>query len=166
VAVVGCPNTGKSALLAAQHILPLAERGRRGPSARAWFKPVLMAVNKTDNEAADGDFQALCELFAGECLLLPVSARTGHGLGRLRRAIFGALEIIRFYSRPPGKEPDLAAPFPLRRGSTIEDLAGKIHRDLQQHLKSARVWGKEVFDDQPVGCDYVLQDGDVVELRT
>jgi ribosome-interacting GTPase 1 len=76
-----------------------------------------------------------------------------------------ALDIIRVYSKPPGKEPDLSAPFPLKRGSTIDDLAGKIHRDLRQHLKSARVWGKEVFDGQPVGRDYVLRDGDIVELR-
>jgi hypothetical protein len=32
-------------------------------------------------------------------------------------------------------------------------------------IRSARVWGKEVFDGQPVGRNYVLQDGDIVELR-
>jgi hypothetical protein len=172
------------AMLAAQRILPLAARDsvahgmsgkaaawlpqskeRPEPGARVWLKPVLVAANKTDDQAADGDFQALCELFEGECPLLPVSARTGRGFDRLGRAIFDALEIIRVYSKPPGKEPDLAAPFPLKRGSTIEDLAGKIHRDLQQHLKSARVWGQTVFDGQPVGRDYVLQDGDIVELK-
>ena len=126
---------------------------------------MLVAVNKNDDEASDGDFGALCELFEGECPLLPVSARTGRGLDRLRRAIFDGLELIRVYSKPPGKEPDLDAPFALKRGSTIEDLAGKIHRDLQRNLRSARVWGKEVFDGQPVGREYVLRDGDIVELR-
>jgi ribosome-interacting GTPase 1 len=154
------------ALLAAQRVLPLADRDRHGSDERAWFKPVLAVANKADDENLDGDFQALCELFEGECPLLPVSARTGRGLDRLRRAIFDALDIVRVYSKPPGKEPDLTAPFPLRRGSTIEDLAGQIHRDLQHHLRSARVWGKEVFDGQPVGRDYELQDGDIVELRT
>jgi ribosome-interacting GTPase 1 len=153
------------ALLEQHHILPESERARYDPGARLIFKPVLVAVNKNDDEASDGDFGALCELFEGECPLLPVSARTGRGLDRLRRAIFDGLEIIRVYSKPPGKEPDLAAPFPLKRGSTIEDLAGKIHRDLQRSLRSARVWGKDVFDGQPVGRDYVLHDGDIVELR-
>ncbi len=153
------------AMLAAQHVNPLAERERYEPGTRVWFKPVLVVANKTDDKTLEGDYQALCELFEGECPLLPVSAQTGRGLDQLRQAIFDALDIIRVYSKPPGKEPDLTAPFPLKSGSTIGDLAGKIHRDLQQHLKSARVWGKGVFDGQPVGRDYVLQDGDVVELR-
>jgi hypothetical protein len=153
------------ASLAAHRILPIGERERHDPAERLTFKPVLVVVNKNDDRASDGDFGALCELFEGECPLLPVSARTGRGLDRLQRAVFEGLELIRVYSKPPGKEPDLAAPFPLKRGSTIADLAGKIHRDLQRNLRSARVWGKEVFDGQPVGRDYVLQDGDIVELR-
>jgi ribosome-interacting GTPase 1 len=152
-------------LLEGHHILPRTESGRHEPDARLIFKPMLVAVNKNDDEASDGDFGALCELFEGECPLLPVSAHTGRGLDRLRRAIFDGLEIIRVYSKPPGKEPDLATPFPLKRGGTIEDLAGKIHRDLQHNLRSARVWGKEVFDGQAVGRDYILHDGDIVELR-
>jgi ribosome-interacting GTPase 1 len=64
----------------------------------------------------------------------------------------------------PGKEPDPDRAIPLS-AAAIEDLAGKIHRDLQRNLKSARVWGKEVFDGQAVGREYVLQDGDVVELQ-
>jgi len=31
-------------------------------------------------------------------------------------------------------------------------------------LKSARVWGDVVYDGQQVGCDYILQDGDIIEL--
>jgi hypothetical protein len=53
----------------------------------------------------------------------------------------------------------------LKRGSTIADLAPKIHRDFSEKLKSARVWGKTVFDGQQVHRDYLLQDGDIVELR-
>jgi hypothetical protein len=153
------------ALLEGHHIAPLSERALCEPAARLIFKPVLLVVNKNDDEASDGDFGALCELFEGECPLLPVSAHTGRGLDRLRRAIFDGLELIRVYSKPPGKEPDLDAPFALKRGSTIEDLAGRIHRDLQRNLRLARVWGREVFDGQAVGRDYILQDGDIVELR-
>jgi len=47
----------------------------------------------------------------------------------------------------------------------VADFAGKIHQDFLQKLKAARVWGSTAFDGQMVGRDYVLQDGDVVELR-
>jgi len=153
------------AMLADRHIMPVVERERHEPGARLTFKPVLVAVNKNDNEASDGDFRALCELFEGECPLLPASARTGRHLDHLRRAVFEAMDVIRVYAKPPGKEPDLAAPFVLKRGSTVGDLAGKIHRDFLENLKAARIWGREVYDGQAVGREYVLHDGDVVELR-
>ncbi len=72
---------------------------------------------------------------------------------------------MRVYAKPPGKEPDWTAPFVLKQGGTIEDFAGKVHRDFLEHLRWARVWGQGVYDGQLVGRDHVLHDGDVVELR-
>ncbi|MDH4138337.1 MAG: TGS domain-containing protein, partial [Anaerolineae bacterium] len=79
--------------------------------------------------------------------------------------VFERLEIIRVYAKPPGKEPDLSAPFVLKKGSTVAEFAGKVHKDFLERLQSARVWGKGVYDGQMVGRDHVLHDGDVVELR-
>jgi ribosome-interacting GTPase 1 len=53
----------------------------------------------------------------------------------------------------------------LRKGGTVEELAGKIHQDFLAKLKSARVWGTAIYDGQMVGRDHILHDGDVVELR-
>jgi ribosome-interacting GTPase 1 len=47
----------------------------------------------------------------------------------------------------------------------MADFAGKVHKDFAQKLKSAKVWGTSVFDGQRVPRDYVLQDGDIVELQ-
>jgi len=69
------------------------------------------------------------------------------------------------YAKPPGKEADLERPFVLKKGSTIDDLAAKIHRDFIEKLKFARVWGSTMFDGQMVKRDYILQDSDIVELR-
>ncbi len=41
-----------------------------------------------------------------------------------------------------------------------------LHKDFLTRFKSARVWGKGVFDGQMAGRDHQLHDGDVVELRT
>ena len=48
---------------------------------------------------------------------------------------------------------------------TVAELAGKVHRDLEDTVKSARVWGSGAFDGQTVGRDHVLKDKDVVELH-
>ncbi|MBM4456670.1 MAG: TGS domain-containing protein [Chloroflexi bacterium] len=153
------------AMLATHHILPLSARAECLDPSRQTFKPMLFVANKTDDEAVDEDFRALCDLFEGECRFVPASAATGRGLGRLKQAIFDALGIIRVYTKPPGKGPDLTAPFVLKVGSTVGDLAGKIHKDFLDNLKSARVWGQGVFEGQLVGRDYVLCEGDIVELR-
>ena len=97
--------------------------------------------------------------------MIPISANTGRYLERFKQMLFEQMDIIRVYSKPPDKEPDLNTPFVLKRGATVQELAGRVHKDFLDKFKSARLWGSGVFDGQPVGRDYVLQDGDVVELR-
>lgn len=153
------------AFLQEHRIAPRRLKGRYSEQRRLTFKPLLVLVNKNDDESSDGDFEVLCELLEDDWPLLPVSATTGRNLERLKQVLFERLEIIRVYSRPPGKEADLSAPFVLKKGSTIADFAGKVHRDFFEKLKTARVWGSAVYDGQMVGRDHVLHDGDVVELR-
>jgi ribosome-interacting GTPase 1 len=73
--------------------------------------------------------------------------------------------IVRVYSKPPGKKPEHTAPFVLKKGSTVADLAAKVHHDFAVGLVSARLWGNVAHDGQLVGRDHVLIDGDVVELK-
>jgi ribosome-interacting GTPase 1 len=73
--------------------------------------------------------------------------------------------VIRVYTKSPGKEPDLTSPFVLPEDSTIEELAEQIHKDFVARLKFAKVWGNSVFGGQMVQRDYVLQDGDIVEIH-
>jgi ribosome-interacting GTPase 1 len=127
--------------------------------------PFLVVVNKTDDETSDEDFQVLCELVDAEWTLIPVSATIGRNFKGLKEAVFKELGIVRVYSKPPGQPPDLSAPFVAYTGCTVEELAGMIHKDFLEQLKSARLWGSAEHDGQMVGRDYVLQDGDIVELR-
>lgn len=153
------------AILQEHRIVPLCLKDRYTEQRRLTFVPLLVLVNKSDDESSDEDFEILCELLEGDWPLLPVSAATGRNLERLKEVVFERLEIIRVYSKPPGKGPDLNAPFVLEKGSTVADLAGKVHQDFFKKLTAARVWGSAAYDGQTVGRDHVLQDGDVVELR-
>ena len=154
-------------LLIAHRVIPRHLADQHGDTLRRLFiKPLLVLVNKVDDPALDEDFAVLCELLGEQdCPFIPVSARTERNLEPLRRATFEALEVIRIYSCPPGKEPNLNAPFVLKQGSTVLDFAEKVHKDFVENLKSARIWGTGVYEGQMVGRDHILHDGDVVELR-
>jgi len=153
------------ALLQEHRIVPQRLRDRYTEQQGLTFIPLLVLVNKNDDENSDVDFEIFQELLEENWPLLPVSATTGRNLERLKLEVFERLEIIRVYTKPPGKKPDLTAPFVLEKGSAIEDFAGKVHQDFLANLKTARVWGSAAHDGQMVGRDHVLADGDVVELR-
>ena len=153
------------ALLQEHRIVPRHLQDRYIEQRRLTFVPLLVLVNKNDDQDFDEDFEIFCELLEDDWPLLPASATTGRNLERLKLVVFERLEIIRVYAKPPGKEPDLSAPFVLKKGSTVAEFAGKVHKDFLERLQSARIWGKDVYDGQMVGRDHVLHDGDVVELR-
>ncbi|MFQ5859311.1 MAG: GTPase [Anaerolineae bacterium] len=154
-----------TALLAEHRIVPQHLVDRYPEQRGLTVKPLLVLVNKNDDEDTDELFELFLELLQDDWPLLPISATIGRNLERLKRAVFERLELVRVYSKAPGKEPNLSAPFVLRKGSTVEEFAGKVHQDFLENLKAARVWGSVAFDGQMVPRDYILQDGDVVELR-
>ena len=127
--------------------------------------PFLIVVNKNDDSSTDEDFEILCELLEDDWHLIAVSALTGRNLDKLKETAFDSLEIARIYSKPPGSDADLTAPFVVKRGTTVGELAGKIHKDFYDQFRSARIWGSGSFDGQLVGRDHVLEDGDIVELK-
>lgn len=127
--------------------------------------PFIVLVNKNDDAGTDEDFQIFCALVRQGWSILPVSSLTGRNFDRLKALVFECLDIVRVYTRAPGREPDRSRPFVLKKGSTIADLSGKIHHDFVKNLKTARVWGQTVFDGQLVQRDYILSDGDIVELN-
>lgn len=146
-------------------IVPSHRRGNYPAERLLSAIPLLVVANKCDDESLDEVCAIFCELLEEEWPILPVSARTGRNLDRLKAWVFDQLDLVRVYSKAPGKEPDYEAPFVIKRGTTLEEFAGKIHQDFQKKLKFARVWGSTAFDGQMVQRDYILQDGDVVELR-
>jgi ribosome-interacting GTPase 1 len=154
-------------ILANHRILPEHQQQTYRGEQRVTYKPVLVVVNKTDDETLDGDFEVLCELLEEvPCPLLPISAETGRGLEEFGQEVFERLGIMRVYSRAPGKEPDYSSPFVMEKGGTVEEFARQIHHDFYHNLKSARVWGSGVHDGQMVGRDHILHDEDIVELKT
>lgn len=79
--------------------------------------------------------------------------------------IWAKLGIIKAYTKQPGKKKDLP-PIAFEKGSTVKDLAKKIHKDFLKKFKYARIYGPSAkFDGQTVGLTHVLKDEDAVELH-
>ncbi len=152
-------------LLEENRIVPSHQRDKYEEERLLKFIPFLVLANKNDDESTDENLDIFRELTDNDWPMISVSTITGRNLELLKNTLVDKLQIIRVYSKAPGKEPDLTAPFVLKRGSTVEDFAGKVHKDFVDKLKIAKVWGDVVFDGQMVQRDYILRDGDVVELH-
>lgn len=83
---------------------------------------------------------------------------------KLAELILKHLDLIRVYTKEPWSSKPTDKPFVLRRGSTVGDLARRIHSELYRNFKYARVWSSSGFP-RRVGLNYVLSDGDIVEIH-
>jgi uncharacterized protein len=115
--------------------------------------------------AIEGAIDKIKQLCGGRFEMVVVSVENGEGMGELHVMLFKQLKIIRVYAKPPGKKPDMTEPFTIHEGATVHDLAVKIHRDLADKLKHARIWGTGVYEGQSVQKNHILQDKDIVELH-
>lgn len=125
------------------------------------YIPLLLVINKID--LADSSYLAELEEKRGTALY--VAADKGIMMDELKEEIFEHLKLIRVYLKPQGKKADLEDPLIVRKGSTVEEVAGKLHRDFLKNFRHAKVWGTSVkFPGQKVGLEHVLDDKDVLRL--
>jgi len=129
-------------------------------------KRALIVANKGDVPGASLNYHDLKNQNEDSLPLVFTSAQRGDGLGELKREIFNALDIIRVYTKAPGGKPDLNEPLILKRGSTVEDAAEEIHKEIKHKLRYALIWGSGKFNGQRVSKQYQLQEGDIIELHT
>ncbi|WP_456366717.1 OBG GTPase family GTP-binding protein [Thermococcus sp.] len=129
-----------------------------------WRRAVIIA-NKGDAPGSRENYERLVKAYGDRFRIIPVSAKRKIQLDKLKDELYELAGIIRVFTKSPGEEPAYP-PVPLRRGSTVMDLAERIHKDFARNFRYARVWGRSVkFPGQRVGADHVLEDGDIVEIH-
>ena len=116
-------------------------------------KPVIYVSNKID------------EARSQQSEFLQISTYTGQGIEELKEKILDSLNLIRVYTKKPGKKKDLPA-LGLKNDSAVDDVLGMIHKDFRKNFKFARVFNSDKHSGQKVGLDYRLEDGDVIEIHT
>jgi ribosome-interacting GTPase 1 len=127
----------------------------------------LLVGNKLDQSGSEENFAAVQSLYDDRFRTVGVSAATGAGLEVFAYETFRSLDLVRFYSKAPGKKPDLEVPNALRRGATVADAAAHVHRDFGEHLKYARLFRRSrEHDGLMVERTHAVEDEDVLEFHT
>jgi hypothetical protein len=130
-----------------------------------FLKKGVVLANKLDIAGAAETYEIFHSFWNISLSLIAISVKEGTNLRFLSKKIYEQLEVIRVYSKVPGKKPDLGEPFIIKHGSSVLDFAQKLHQDIASNLKFARIWNDEIGGLR-VEKDYILKDKDIVELRT
>jgi len=131
------------------------------------YKPALVVANKLDLKGAQANLRVLKRYVNGKLPVIAVSCERKIGLDELGSALFESLGVIRIYTKEPGMKVHSDHPFALRRGATVNDLAKNIHKEFVVNFLFAMVWAKRLpFSPKKVGLNFVLDDGDIVEIHT
>jgi len=120
--------------------------------------PCRIAINKADLKPSVDQASSLFPTIL-------TSAREKTGLAALAREVFAALNIIRVYTKQPGRPADRKEPYTLPLGSTVLDAVTAVHRGFTERLRYVRIWGSGKFDGQKTSTDHILKDGDIVEIH-
>jgi len=131
------------------------------------YRPAIIIANKAEIPDAAERIEQLKGFVGEEMKILPVSCIANFGLEKLGSEIFEMLDVIRVYTKEPNERFPSKKPFTIRKGSTILDLAKRIHSDFYKQFSYAKVWSKRLrFSPQKVGGTFTLEDGDTVEIHT
>ena len=128
---------------------------------------VLMVGNKKDAPGAGERLEIVREVYRDQFPMAAISAASSDSteLEAFKRGVYDFLDVVRVYTKAPGKKPDYTDPYVVARGSTVLDVAEKVHRDFVENLKYARVWGQNKVDGIMVPRDFAIAEGDVLELH-
>lgn len=133
------------------------------------YKPSIVLLNKIDL-LDSSEVEELVRRFnttSPHIPVVPVSATTKQGLGRIPEMVFEMLELIRVYTKEPNAREPSKEPLVIPKGSTVEDAVRLIREEFLKYFKYARIWGPSAkFPGERVGLDHILADGDVIEIRT
>ena len=132
-----------------------------------FFYKILWVGNKIDVPSHKEIKDVFIELYKDKIpYFFEISAKEKINIEKLPEIIFNHLEIIRVYTKIPGKPPDIENPYTVKKGSQLVHLAEIIHKDIVKNFKYARLWRGQTEKPIVIGRDYILEDKDIVEIHS
>ncbi len=130
-------------------------------------KNIIWVGNKIDLPESKDIKEIFFEFYSDKIPeLITISAKNNENLEILKEKMFLSLEIIRVYTKIPGKPPDTDNPYTLKRNTKVIELAEIIHKDLVKNFKYARLWREGNDKIIIAGRDFILQDKDIIEIHS
>ncbi|RKY31996.1 MAG: GTP-binding protein HSR1 [Candidatus Omnitrophota bacterium] len=147
--------------------LKVLERFRIKEEGKFSFtKKIIWVGNKIDHPDSKEIEEIFIDLYGKQIPeFLKISAKERINIENLGDIFFKSLDIIRVYTKIPGKPLDLQAPYTLKKNSSVIELAEIIHKDLVKNFKYARLWKNIKEKPLIVGRDHILEDRDIVEIH-
>jgi len=125
-------------------------------------KKILFLGNKADLKESGENLKKIEPQYK----IKIISCLKKTGLEGLKKEIFNLLEIVRVYTKDSNESsPDFEHPFILKKNSQLIELANQIHQDFFSSFRYAKLFKKDSKNPRFVGKDYLLQDGDIIEIH-
>jgi len=126
--------------------------------------PSLLVCTKLDCAGAQENFAKIQKRFP-KFTILAISAEKNINIEQLEKDLRELTGLIRIYPKSPSEKNADERPIVLPAGSTVENLAHSIHKELTSKIKYAKIEGTSAkFLGQKVGQQHVLEDKDIVTL--
>ncbi len=173
LAVLICDLSAKSMIEDVDYIIKKLDEKRiilkpevteKPDDPRYSYKKTIICGHKMFEDES-GEKLSRLKAFFPEFKVITTSILDDESLETFKKTVFEALNILRVYTKPIGKEADFTDPIILPIGATVEDAAVTLHKDFAHKLKYAKIWGEGKFDGQRVQRDFQLRDGDILEFH-
>ncbi len=134
--------------------------------SRTQYTPAIIIGTKGDLPASSQNFKTLQAKYGKMFQIYPVSVEKDKEIRIAGAGIFEELGVIRIFTRKSSGEIG-DKPLILPQGSTVEDLAKRLHSDFHKNFRYAIVYRMHTGQmKKKVGFTFVLEDQDLIQIFT
>lgn len=158
----GIVNTADLIVLVTEN---LQDTEKLNPFLQRAYGRKIITLTKADLLSAEQKRKLEQTIKSKKLNALIISAETGEGIESLKEKIFNNMEVIRIYTKEPGKLPS-KIPMILKEGATVSHAAESILKGFSKRIKETRITGpSSKFPNQRVGLSHILKDKDIIEFH-